>query len=190
MDGRQRSHLRVFALGDPRVYRGADLVSAAEWTYSRARELLFYLLCRESATKDQIGLALWPDADATQLRAHLHPVLHHLRHALGRPDWVVFEHGRYRFNRALDYTFDVEAFEEHVEHAKRSQRDDPAHAIRHIEQALKLYRGDFLAGLAESEWAEDRREKLRRLRGETLLALGQLYGEARRMRGRRRPTGY
>jgi predicted ATPase/DNA-binding SARP family transcriptional activator len=174
-NGLPGSWLRVFALGDARVYRGADLVSAAEWTYSRARELLFYLLCHESATKNQIGLALWPDADATQLRAQLHPVLHHLRRALGGPDWVVFEHGRYRFNRALDYTFDVEEFEEHLEEAKRCQRDDPAHAVRLLEQALKLYRGDFLGGLAESEWAAGRREELRRRRREMLLALGQLH---------------
>lgn len=170
--------LRIFALGEARVFRGADLVGATEWTYSRARELLFFLLCRDSATKEQIGLALWPDADATQLRVHLHPVLHHLRQALGAPEWVVFERGRYRFSRALAYAFDVEAFETHLEQSKRAQREDPALAIRHLEQALQLYRGDFLASETAGEWAERQRAELRRRRREALQALGRLHTAA------------
>jgi predicted ATPase/DNA-binding SARP family transcriptional activator len=173
-----RPLLRIVALGDVRVYRGADQVGAAEWTYSRARELLFYLLSRDSATKEQIGLALWPEGDPAQLRAQLHPVLHHLRHALGRPNWVIFERGRYRFNRALEYTYDVEEFEQHLEQARRSQRAKPADAMRSLEQGLRLYRGDFLAGEVESEWADRRREELRRRYRAALLTLGHLYGAA------------
>jgi DNA-binding SARP family transcriptional activator len=174
----ERPLLRIIALGDARVYRGAEQVGAAEWTYSRARELLFYLLSRDSASKEQIGLALWPEADPAQLRAQLHPVLHHLRHALGRPDWIVFERGRYRFNRALNYTYDVETFEGLLERARRSQREEPSSAIRSLEQGLKLYHGDFLASEIESEWAVRRREGLRQRHREALLTLGRLYGAA------------
>ncbi|WIG58700.1 MAG: hypothetical protein OJF49_001446 [Ktedonobacterales bacterium] len=173
-----RPQLSIIALGEARVYRCDEPVDAAEWTYSRARELLFYLLCRDSATKEQIGLALWPDSDTDQLRAQLHPVLHHLRHALGGTDWIVYERGRYRFNRTLDYAFDVEAFERRLERATRCQRDDPAQAIRHVEQALKLYRGDFLAGEHERAWLERKREELRGRYREALLTLGQLHFDA------------
>ncbi|HEY7782909.1 MAG TPA: BTAD domain-containing putative transcriptional regulator [Ktedonobacterales bacterium] len=171
---RPRPALTVLALGEARVYRGDEPVAASEWTYRQARELLFYLLCRDSATKEQIGLALWPDADPAQLRAQLHPVLHHLRHALGGPEWIVFERGRYQFNRTRDYAFDVEIFEGYVERAKRAQRDDSAQAIRHLERALKLYRGDFLAGERESEWLERKREELRARQREAFLLLGHL----------------
>lgn len=176
MGGRSRPLLSIFALGGARVYRRDEPVDASAWTYSRSRELLYYLLCRDSATKEQIGLALWPESDTDQLRTQLHPVLHHLRQALGRADWVVFERGRYRFNRALDYTFDVEAFERHLEHATRSQATDPVEALRHLELALKLYRGDFLASAHESEWLERKREELRGRQREALLTLGQLHG--------------
>jgi predicted ATPase/DNA-binding SARP family transcriptional activator len=169
--------LRIFALGDARVYRQNKLVDASQWTYSRSRELLYFLLCCGSATKEQIGLALWPDSDSDQLRTQLHPVLHHLRHALGGPEWVVFERGRYRFNRTLGHAFDVETFERLLERATHSQTDDPEQAILHLEQALKLYRGDFLAGAHESEWLERKREELRRRRTDALLALGQLRFE-------------
>lgn len=172
---RPRPQLSIFAFGGARVYRRDDLVDASAWTYRRARELLYFLLCRETATKEQIGLALWPDSDTDQLRAQMHPVLHHLRQALGGPDWVRFERGRYQFNRTLDYAFDVEAFERHVSQAGRGQEDDPAGAIRHLEQALKLYRGDFLAGEHESEWLERKREELRGRRREALATLGQLH---------------
>lgn len=88
---------------------------------------------------------------------------------------MIFERGRYRFNRALAYTYDVEAFEESLDQARRSQRAEPADAIRSLEQGLKLYRGDFLAGEVESEWADRRREELRRRHRAALLTLGHLY---------------
>lgn len=175
---RSRPVLRIFALGEARVYRRGELVDVSEWTYSRSRELLYFLLRRESATKEQIGLALWPDTDTEHLRASLHPVLHHLRQALGGPDWVVFERGRYRFNRELSYAFDVEAFERHLEYAARGQADNPAQAIQHLEQALKLYRGDFLSGMYESDWLERTRDELRGRHREALMTLGHLYGAA------------
>lgn len=176
-DPRLRPQLSVFALGGPRVYRRDAPVDVSEWTYRRARELLFFLLCRENATKEQIGLALWPDSDTEQLRAQLHPVLHHLRQALGGPKWIVFERSRYQFNRTLEYVFDVETFERHLEHATRHEHERPHQAIRHLEQALKLYRGDFLAGEHESEWLELKREELRMRRGEALAMLGRLHAE-------------
>ncbi len=52
--------LRVFALGQARVYRGEHDLAPSEWTYAKTRELLFYLLSHPSRTKEQIGLALWP----------------------------------------------------------------------------------------------------------------------------------
>src|SRR5262249_32628515 len=106
--------LRVLALGPARVFIGQRSLAPADWTYAKAKELLFYLLTRGPAGKAQIGLDLWPNASPGQLRASFHSVLHHLRRALGRPDWIIHTGGEYAVNRALPLEYDVWAFEEHL----------------------------------------------------------------------------
>jgi DNA-binding SARP family transcriptional activator len=139
--------------------------------------LLFYLLSHPSRTKEQVGLALWPDASPSRLRSSFHRSLHHLRRALGRPEWISFEKGRYSFNRSLSYWFDVEAFEKELAEARRHGAGAPERAIRHLEEAIDLYEGDFLEDLAVAEWALERQEELRRLYGEALLDLGRLLSD-------------
>jgi tetratricopeptide (TPR) repeat protein len=77
---------------------GAPIPSEA-WRTPEARELLIYLVCHPAGrTREQIGRALWPNASAIHIKIHLHLTLHQLRRTLGRPDWIVFEEGRYRVN--------------------------------------------------------------------------------------------
>jgi len=78
--------LRIFALGPARVERGEHALTPSQWGYAKPKELLFYLLSHPPRTKEQIGLALWPEASSSQLRSSLHRTLHHLRKALGRPE--------------------------------------------------------------------------------------------------------
>lgn len=156
-------------------------LTSAEWTYARARELLFYLLSHPPRTRAQIGLELWPNASPDRLRRSFHDTLYHLRRALGRPEWIVFEKGRYSFNRSLIYFFDAEAFETELAEVRRHAAEAPAGAIVHLERAVELYSGDFLDDLAvEGEWALIRREELRRAYQEALLTLGRLlFAEGR-----------
>jgi two-component SAPR family response regulator len=171
--------LQIYALGQGRVERGGRDLAPSEWTYAKARELLFYLLGHPSCTKEQIGLALWPEATPSQFRSGFHRTLHHLRRALSRPEWISFENGRYSFNRSLDYWFDVEAFQSELAEARWHGAGAPEPAIRHLEEAIALYKGDFLEELAvaEGEWALERQVELRRLYGEALLDLGGLLSE-------------
>jgi two-component SAPR family response regulator len=168
--------LRIFALGPARVEKdGLPLDSSPDWIH-KPRELLFYLLSHpEGRTKEQIGLALWPDASTSQLRSSFHDAVYRLRRALGAKEWIVFEKGRYAFDRSLDYSFDVEAFEQNLSEARRLRSEAPEQAIGHLQEAADLYGGDFLEDLAaEGEWAMDGQEVLRRAYGEALLLLGRL----------------
>jgi two-component SAPR family response regulator len=173
-------------LGPARVYRGEEVLASSEWTYAKSRELLFYLLSHPSRTKAQIGLDLWPEASPSRLRSAFHNVLHRLRLALGSPEWVFFEKGRYSFNRSLDYFYDVEAFESTLTEARRLLEAEAStrEAIPRLKEAVGLYGGDFLEDCAESEWSFVRQEGLRRTHQEALMELGGLlfaqdrYGEA------------
>ena len=164
--------LRLCALGPTRVLRGDQPLSA--WPYARVKELLFYLAAQPARSKAHIGLDLWPDASPAQLRNSLSTSLYHLRRTLGNPQWIVFEDDQYRFNRALDYWFDVEAFEALLAQAARLHTHTPERALALLQEAVDLYQGDFVEDYLEGEWFLLRREELRRKYLEALLGLGQL----------------
>jgi DNA-binding SARP family transcriptional activator len=172
--------LRVIALGPGRVeWRGGALTSR-DFRYSKAREMLFCLISHPARTKEQIGLALWPDVTTTQLNDSFRISLHHLRKALRNPDWILYEGGLYSFNRALPYWFDVEAFEFSLSVAQLALEGNDASvtvAADHLERAASLYRGEFLDG-AQGEWCLVIRESLLHKHLEGLVLLGDLLLEA------------
>src|SRR5262245_13898727 len=163
MDVQQK--LRVHALGPVQVFRGEQLLS--DWAYLDSAELLFFLLQQtrkpkrktgpltlrsedlHGKTREQIGLALWPDASPNQLKSNLKSRLYDLRRVLGDGKWVLFENGQYKFNATLDYWFDVERFEELAAEAERQQALTPAAAIVCLQEAVALYHGDYLADLRQ-----------------------------------------
>jgi predicted ATPase/DNA-binding SARP family transcriptional activator len=167
--------LRIFAFALPRVSRGEREITSSDWKYTKVREMFFYLLCHASRTKEQIGLVLWPDASEAQLRSNFRVAMYHLRHALGRSEWILFENEQYTFNRALPYWFDLEAFESNLAEAHRLQANNPAQAISHLEKAMQHYRGEFLEGWNSGEWHFQRRQELEREYLNVLLTLGHLH---------------
>lgn len=169
-----RADLTIIAFGASQVYRGEQLLTSADWTYAKSRELLFYLLSNDSKTKEQIGLDFWPDISPAQLRNALGVRLHHLRRALGRAAWILFENNSYTFNRSLNYWFDVEMFETNIANARRVRDNSPKEAIGHFQKAVKLYRGDFLQDWMEGEWFMSRRAELREKYLDALITLGGL----------------
>jgi len=175
----RQERLRIFGLGHARVEKDGVPIDSPDWI-QKSRELLYFLLSHPPRTKEQIGLALWPEASTAQLRSSFHDTVYRLRRALGGKEWVAFEKRRYAFDRSLSYSYDVEAFEENLAEARRIQAEAPDQAIRHLQEAVSLYGGDFLEDFAESEWAMARQEELRRAYQEAMLFLGGLqYAGAR-----------
>jgi predicted ATPase/DNA-binding SARP family transcriptional activator len=167
--------LRIVALGPERVEKGGRPIDSPDFI-QKPRELLYYLLShRDGRTKEQIGLALWPEASTSRLRSSFHDTVFRLRRALGGKEWVFFRKGRYTFETSLPYSYDVEAFERDLSEARRARPEAPELAIEHLQEAAGLYGGDFLEDLAvEGEWAMEIQEELRREYGEALLMLGAL----------------
>src|SRR5207249_2802726 len=54
--------LRLLALGPAKVMLAGRALAPTAFAYVKAQELLFYLLCHPPRTREQIGLALWPEA--------------------------------------------------------------------------------------------------------------------------------
>jgi predicted ATPase/DNA-binding SARP family transcriptional activator len=166
------ARLVVRTFGGLEVVADGRTVKAADWSYAKPRELFVFLLCGGACTRQQIGLALWPDASASQVRNQFHVTLHHLRKALGRAEWVVFEDDRYRFDMA-GCAWDVDRFRRLVSDARAAAGTMPDRAAALLEEAVELVRGEFLDGETVGDWHLDVRDALRR---ESIQALDLLAG--------------
>jgi non-specific serine/threonine protein kinase len=171
---RPAAELRLLGFGPAQVYRGDTLLRAADWTFAKPKQLLFFLASHAEQTREQIGLVFWPEATPAQVRTGLRSALYRLRQALGRPDWVLFQDERYAFNRGLGYWYDVEAFEAGLAEAGRLLSAAPERAMESWQSAIALYRGDFLEDFPDDDWVLARREALRRQQLQALLSLGRL----------------
>jgi predicted ATPase/DNA-binding SARP family transcriptional activator len=159
--------LHVRALGALEVRLGDEAIDLP----ARARELLLFLLTQpRGATKEQIGLALWPDAGAAQLRNNFHVTLHRLRKLLGGGDWIVIDDETYSLRREV-VDFDADLFAREVA-ASLPDAESSSEAAARLARALDLYRGDFFER-ARAEWAHPTREHLRELCAHALATLGR-----------------
>jgi predicted ATPase/DNA-binding SARP family transcriptional activator len=170
--------LRIRALGAATVHRGDVPLTAADWGYGKPRELLFLLATSPPMTREQLGAALWPDQARQRLGNALHTALRELRRALGDPGWVLYVDGRYAFNGTRRHDCDVETFEQALAAARRVR--PAAAALPDLQRAIAAYGGDFLGDIAVGEWAQARRDELRRAFEAALLAMGRLHAAAGR----------
>ncbi|MGD8792670.1 MAG: tetratricopeptide repeat protein [Anaerolineae bacterium] len=161
--------LKIYALGQPQVELGGEDI---QWTTVQSRDLLFCLLqYPQGLRKEEVGALFWPDHPPRRLDGIFRSSLYRLRRAIFR-DVVVFEDGLYHFSREANYWFDVQAFEQLLDQA--GQAAVPEAEIDLLEQALDLYRGDYLEG-AYADWCALERERLRERRLNALEALAGLH---------------
>jgi predicted ATPase/DNA-binding SARP family transcriptional activator len=146
-----RAHgpLTVALLGPLIVTTAAGVLARDRWPYAKPRELLAYLTCHpEGRTREQIGLALWPELSTSQVKNNLHVTLHHLRRALGHARFVVFAGARYRLSSDVGVETDIEQFD-----VAQRKKDWPT--------IVSLWRGEFCESEGFGSWAETERDRLR-----------------------------
>jgi predicted ATPase/DNA-binding SARP family transcriptional activator len=170
--------LRVLALGPLQVFVGAEAIDTTVWGSARPRELLVYLLMHpDGRTKEQVGLAFWPEASAAQLRNSFHVTLHRLRKALRNPDWITLSSDRYRVDPAVIAEFDVAEFEREIVAARRALKRREEGAAGALDRAIARFRGDFLDGEPAGDWHLEHRDRLQRLFVDALMELGDRHAE-------------
>lgn len=147
-----RRHLDVRVLGPLEVRMDGVPVADEVWRYSKARELLAFLLLHpEGRTRDQIGAALWPEASDAQVKNRFHVTVHHLRRALGGADVVRRDRGRYQIGGDLHITFDAGEFAREVRAALKAGVRSAADCAA-LSAVLDRYRGDLLEGEPMDDW--------------------------------------
>ena len=164
------------ALGKAHVLVEGRPVTGTEWEARVAREVTFCLLAHpDGLTKEVLEALIWPDQSPDALQNEFKSTMRRLRNVLGR-EAVPHDESIYRFNQALDYEYDVHAFEEKIKQARAAS--EPLARAAAYQAALDLYGGPFLPGIY-SEWVLPERERLQHVFIEAALALAELYLDTR-----------
>jgi DNA-binding SARP family transcriptional activator len=139
-----------------------------DWRGQRTQSLMQFLTAHRdrSVPRDELIAAVWPEADEDGGRHRLHQAVYELRRTLraigpGRSP-VVCADGGYRIDHEVPVWVDVEEFDDLASAVARcyaAQRS--GEAIELGQQALKLYRGDFLCQVTAADWATAERNRLR-----------------------------
>jgi len=151
----------------------------SKWRTQSVRDLFFYFLyLQEAVTKEQIGDALWPETtDPLVLKKRFKNEIYRLRRAVGR-DVIVFDDEYYRFNRTLDYEYDVEAFDSHLRRARKAR--DPVKRMEWYKKAVDLVHGPYLSDV-DGTWSIPERERIRLAYTSALEELAQLHLDANQL---------
>ncbi|HSM23383.1 MAG TPA: BTAD domain-containing putative transcriptional regulator [Anaerolineaceae bacterium] len=166
----------VHSLGVFEVWRGENRIRSVEWQRDKARKLFQLLLIyrHEWLHRDQIIDRLWPDLPQDAAIRDFKVALNALNKALEptrpkgvNPFFIVRNENLYHINSQAKIWWDVEHFEELAE------KND----LDSLEEALSMYRGEFLTDNLYEEWANNKREQLKQTVIMVIEKLSNLYLE-------------
>ena len=162
-----RVELRV--LGGFQLVRNGEVVRDASVGRERVRALFHCLVVRRSLRRDELGAAVWPELDDEAMRNNLRVNMNHVRRLLepdrrsGEPSFFLPVEGEriaLRTGDGLD--IDVDLFAAKLAQAQASDASgDPRSALEDFEDALAMYRGDFLEDAMHPGWGESESTRLR-----------------------------
>lgn len=172
MDQHGTEGLSVRMLGAFEVLSNGEPVPDKAWGRKKTKMLLKILLSERgrSFTVDQLVDLLYPETAPEKVLKNLRGRVSQLRKALEPklqkgPD-SVFVHNvgqGYRFNAHAPCWLDTEAFAEHLESAEALTHTDRwPQALERYEQAIALYRGDYLEEDLYEEWTLPLRERFKK----------------------------
>lgn len=185
-------HLTLGVLGTLQIAL-ADATSS-KLESDKTRALLAYLAVQadHAHRRESIIGLLWPEQPEETARHNLRQALFNLRRALGDhsaiPPFFFITRDKIQFNRASDYYLDLAEFDAHLAATDRhahGQMETCAACMSNLQQAIDLYRGNFLQDFfledsAEFEaWALSLREQLHRRAQESLTHLANYYENLR-----------
>jgi DNA-binding SARP family transcriptional activator len=183
MQARFFGHFELLCDGEP-VHLGRN---------GKALAILKYLLAHRSrpVSQDHLMGWLWPDSNLKKARWSLNSAIHGLRKLLGRcpssggesVSYILLEEGYYRLSPAVGVATDIEDFDDGYERGRRLERMGRAEeAARAYEEAVALYRGDYLLEDLYEDWTMVERERLSNAHVEMLDRLAVYYMERGQLR--------
>jgi WD40 repeat protein/DNA-binding SARP family transcriptional activator len=165
--------LEIYTLGGVRILRGGEPVSGL--STRKAEALLIYLAStRRPQPREVLADLLWDERSQSQALGNLRGVLSNLHQVVG--DSLLISRDQVELNPSHPIWLDAAELEGNLQ-AVRQQGGLNAQIAIQAAEALRLYRGEFLAGFSVfdcrgfQDWQARQRELLHRLAAEGLSAL-------------------
>ncbi|MBX7251967.1 MAG: hypothetical protein K1X50_08285 [Candidatus Promineofilum sp.] len=181
--------VRVTTLGGFMVYKGDAAIAANSWRRAKARQMFQLLLTyrRSGLDRDQILEYLWPGMEPAAAGRNFKVTLNTLYQVLephrqpGADSAFVHREGTsYCLRAGADLWLDAERFAGLVAEARAARRQSPARALALLEEAVALYKGDYLPDALYETWAAAERERLAVMFLGAADQLAELYLDSRR----------
>ncbi len=140
-------HLQVFTLGRAVVMKDGEEVPL---TLQGSALTLAYLTLHPNRTRAEIQADLYPDKEPETGASYFRSVFRELRQKFGQHILIMegpHKQPRYRMGRGVHVDLDARELQEALRRGE-------------VARALALYRGPFLQGLDESDWANTLRDEL------------------------------
>jgi len=161
--------LSINMLGPVEIFRDIARPFATDaWTTRRARDILCFIASRRHrrTPKDSIIDTFWGETDLKVVEKNFHPTMSHIRKALNsnqplKQNFLVYRDGDYQLNPEFSYRIDTEDFDRLIGEGGAARRErDFNRCIDCYEQAVALYRGEFMSGSYEP-WVDEQRSYYR-----------------------------
>ncbi|MEI7555273.1 AAA family ATPase [Candidatus Chlorohelix sp.] len=170
--------LRVYFFGRFEVQQDERVIESHQWRNGKARSLFKIILSRRGyqiSRQEAIEL-LWPELDQDRASNNLNQAVYSLRRTL-EPElkgaiasiYLRTEGNKIQFYPSMVSWIDTDEFTKLLRQAHLSND------LRLYEQAVALYRGDYLLEDLYEDWSVARREALRHELTEILMQMASLY---------------
>lgn len=178
--------LRVHLLGPFQMFVGGKEVPKERWKSKKALTLFQYLLTRRGTKvhKESVLELLWPDENPMNSSNKLHSTVYMLRRMLQPTlrayqdtSYIRHAHGMYWLESGDSCWVDTDEFERLCHESEAMEEIDRPGSRAMYEQALALYRGDFLPEETFEDWAANPRERYRELYIDVTLRASHLMME-------------
>ena len=181
--------LQVHLLGNFTVFRDGVAIPPGAFGGRLARLLVRVLATRPDhpVSRDELADVLWGTSPPADPAANLNVLVHRARRALGGDDVLRTTSAGYLLATGEQCEVDAERFVGAVTDGRALlDAGQAGAALRALEDALDIWRGDPLPEDVDAEWAREHRRSLARCRYEALLAATDAalqLGDVRRATG-------
>ena len=178
--------LRIETLGNFRVSRGEHVITDSEWERNSARNLLKAIVSQGSkkVPRDVLIEELWPEHAPDTAEKNFKVTLHRLRKSLEPQMDRTFGSSYVHLHDNLvslneeRCEIDIETFSSLVTKGRSEEEKGESKAAESLyEQAIALYKGDFLPQDLYAPWAEEKRNRAKLNYIGILQRLGSMYEE-------------
>ena len=162
------------------------LIKGTSWANNLQKALFIYLtLDRDHATTStEFQQQFWPHLSAADVEQEITAVSQNLTRILNLPNPIVWVEGGYQLHESISFWLDIDEFDKLLTQA--AAEPGPAHELLLLQQAITLYRGDFLRKLPlNQEWITSWRTHFQQGHLAALQKLNALYEQVDSMESAR-----